>query len=200
MMEQIQSLFFTYGYFFVFLFLFCGLIGIPAAEESFLLFVGVTLSQIAASDYRLSLTLCILMAVLGASCGMISAYFIGYYIGEPFMMRYGKYIGLTAKRWKVAQHRFQQHTFLAIIAGYFIPGIRQINPYLAGLSHARFASFLPAAIIGASVWSSLFLLLGYFMGNQIHRLLGLGLFHIILVGVVLFIGFIIITVVQFRKK
>ncbi|MCQ2011023.1 MAG: DedA family protein [Sporolactobacillus sp.] len=199
-MEHIQTLFYTYGYFFVFLFLFCGLIGIPAAEESFLLFVGVTLSQISATDYQLSLTLCILMAVLGASSGMVSAYLIGYYIGEPFMMRYGKYIGLTPKRWKVAQDRFQRHTVLAIIAGYFIPGIRQINPYLAGLSRARFASYLPASVLGALIWSSLFLMLGYFMGNQIHHFLGLGLFHFILVGVVLFVGFIIITIIQFKKK
>lgn len=199
-MEHIQSLFYTYGYFVVFLFLFCGLIGIPAAEESFLLFIGVTLSQIAVTDIRLSLTLCILMAVLGATSGMVSAYLIGYYIGEPFILKYGKYIGLSPKRWKIAQDRFQRHTFLAIIVGYFIPGIRQINPYLAGLSRARFVTYLSASILGAVIWSTLFLLLGYFMGNQIHRFLGFRLFHVVLIGVVLFIGFIIISAFQFRKK
>ncbi|BBO00077.1 DedA family protein [Sporolactobacillus terrae] len=199
-MEQFQSLFYTYGYFFVFLFLFCGLIGVPAAEESFLLFVGVTLSQVAATAYSLNLTLCILMAVLGASSGMVSAYLIGFYIGEPFIERFGKYIGLTEKRWKIAQKRFQQHTFLAIIAGYFIPGVRQINPYLAGLSRARFASYLPATILGAIVWSTLFLMLGYYMGNQIRQLLGLGLLHVMIIAVVLLIGFIIVTIVQVKKR
>ncbi|MCO7176408.1 DedA family protein [Sporolactobacillus kofuensis] len=199
-MEHIQSLFYTYGYFVVFLFLFCGLIGIPAAEESFLVFVGVTLSQIASSDYRLSLSLCILMAVLGASSGMVCAYLLGYYIGEPFLLNYGKYIGLSSKRWKAAQDRFQRHTVLAIIGGYFIPGIRQINPYLAGLSQARFASYLLATLLGALIWSTLFLVLGYFMGNPIHQLLGLRMFHLILIGGVLFIGFVIITIVKIRKR
>ncbi|MCL1632344.1 DedA family protein [Sporolactobacillus sp. CPB3-1] len=199
-MENIQSLFLTYGYLFVFLYLFCGLIGVPAAEESFLLFVGITLSQITEADPPLRLSVCILMAVLGASSGMVSAYLIACYIGEPFIVRYGKYIGLTKQRWEKARRRFQKHTFLAIIAGYFIPGIRQINPYLAGLSRARFITYLSASLLGAWVWATIFLSLGYFAGNQIHRFIGFGLFHVILIGAILFIGFVIITIIQFRRK
>lgn len=198
-MDQIQALFYTYGYLAVFIFLYCGLIGIPAAEESFMIFIGITL-QVSDPGQPVSLPICIVMAALGSTAGMMTAYLIGYYIGEPFIVRFGKYIGLTAERWKKAQKRFQKHSFLAIIAGYFIPGIRQINPYLAGMSRTRFVTFATASLIGSSVWSALFILLGYFMGGQIHRFLDFGLPHVILIGVVLFIGFVVTTVIQIRKK
>lgn len=198
-MDQIQAFFNAYGYLAVFIFLYCGLIGIPAAEESFMLFVGITL-RVPVSGYTPSVVLCVLMAALGSASGMVTAYLIGYYIGEPFLNRYGKYIGLTPERWKVARNRFQRHTFLAIIAGYFIPGIRQINPYLAGISRARFLTFLTAALTGSSIWASLFIFSGYFLGSQIHRFLDFGPKHLIVIGAVLFIGFAVTTFVQLRKK
>lgn len=198
-MEHLQNLFFSYGYPFVFIFMFCGLIGIPAAEESFLVFVGVTLSQAPVSGPTLSVTGCIAMAAVGSLSGMVTAFLIGYYIGKPFMMKYGRLIGVTPARWEKAQAFFQHHAFLAIAAGYFIPGVRQINPYLAGLSRARYLTFFMASLTGALIWASLFILLGFFAGGQARRFLSFGPFHVILIGSILLISFIIVTVIRLRN-
>ncbi|WP_238537692.1 DedA family protein [Sporolactobacillus vineae] len=198
-MEQIQSLFFTYGYPFVFAFMYCGLIGIPAAEESFMIFVGVTLSQAPASGPTLSVAGCIAMAVLGSVSGMVTAFLIGYYIGKPFMMKYGRLIRITPARWEKAGAYFQRHAFLAIAAGYFIPGVRQINPYLAGLSRASYLIFFIASLTGALIWATLFILLGFFAGSQARRFLAFSPVHVILIGLLLLIGFITITVIRLRK-
>ncbi|RYL98474.1 DedA family protein [Sporolactobacillus sp. THM7-7] len=157
-MEHIQTYFYAYGYLTVYLFLFAGLIGIPSAEESFMIFVGIALSQLHGT---MNVTVCIILAAAGSASGMTTAYLIGYYIGKPFMMKYGKYIGLTPRRWHKAETRFKKHAFWAVFIGYFIPGVRQINPYLAGLSRARFFTFLMAALSGASVWATTFILLVY---------------------------------------
>lgn len=198
-MEQIQNLFFTYGYPFVFAFMYCGLIGVPAAEESFMIFVGITLSQAPADGPTLSVAGCIAMAALGSVSGMVTAFLIGYYIGKPFMMKYGRLIGVTPARWEKAEAYFQHHAFLAIAAGYFIPGVRQINPYLAGLSRAKYLTFFMASLTGAVSWATLFILLGFFAGNQVRHFLAFGPVHVILIGIVLLIGFITITVIRLHK-
>jgi Uncharacterized membrane-associated protein len=199
-MEQIQNLFFAYGYPFVFVFMYCGLIGIPATEESFMVFVGITLSQAPAEGPTLSVAGCIAMAVLGSVSGMVTAYLIGYYIGKPFMMKYGRLIGLTPARWERARTHFQHHAFLAVAVGYFIPGIRQINPYLAGLTRARYLTFFLGSLTGALIWAALFILLGFFAGSQARRFLAFGPIHVILIGIVLLISFIIITLIHLRKQ
>jgi membrane protein DedA with SNARE-associated domain len=199
-MDTIQTFFYTYGYLTVFLFLYCGLIGIPAAEESFMIFVGITLSQIALPSDAMSLALCIMLAATGSSSGMLTAYLIGYWIGTPFLRRFGKFIGLTPARWQKAEAAFRKHAFLAIFFGYFIPGVRQINPYLAGLSRARLLTFLTAALSGSSVWATVFILLGYFVGNEARRFIEFGPAHVIFFGVLLFIAFIVFTVFQIKKK
>lgn len=195
-MEHFQSYFFAYGYLAVFLFIYCGIVGIPSPEESFMIFVGVTLSQ---AKESLSLPLCIFFASFGSVSGMITSYLIGYYIGKPFIAKYGKYIGLTPKRWVKTKRRFEKHAFWTIVAGFFIPGIRQINPYMAGLSHYRLVSYIIASIIGSSLWSSFSMLLGYFLGSKVHEFLTFGPIHVVILGGVLFLIFILITAYQFRR-
>ncbi|CAM3111706.1 DedA family protein [Sporolactobacillus spathodeae] len=169
-MAIIQSLFDAYGSIALYLILFSALIGIPCAEESVLFLCGTMLLNTDGSAAR-HLPLLILTAILGASSGMVTAFLIGYYIGKPFLMKYGGFIGLTEKRCSKAESFFIRHAALALITGYFIPGVRQMNPYLAGISRFPFRHFLSAALIGASLWSSLFILSGYFLGEQIGQFL-----------------------------
>ncbi|MFD2617317.1 DedA family protein [Terrilactibacillus laevilacticus] len=193
-MELIQNYFYTYGYLAIFIFIFFGIVGIPSPEESFLIFVGIALSQ-----GSLNIALCILIAFLGSLTGMITSYLIGYYIGKPFIIKYGKYIGLTPERWRKAEEKFQKRAFIMITIGYFIPGIRQINPYMAGLSRYKFIFYLIASTIGALVWCNLFILLGFFVGNKVHEYLTFTPVHIAIVGSILAFVFIIVTIVHFIR-
>lgn len=195
-MEHFQSYFFAYGYLAVFLFIYCGIVGIPSPEESFMIFVGITLSQ---AQEPLSLPLCIFFAAFGSVTGMITSYLIGYYVGKPFIAKYGKYIGLTPKRWVWAKRRFEKHAFWTLVAGFFIPGIRQINPYMAGLSHYRLLSYTVASIIGSSLWSAFSMLLGYFLGNKAREFFTFNLTHVVILGSIFFLIFILITAYQFRR-
>ncbi|MFT8363373.1 MAG: DedA family protein [Sporolactobacillus sp.] len=172
-MSTLQNFVITYGYIALYLILLLALAGIPCAEESLLFLVGALLTR-SGQDAALRLTLSILSAALGASSGMVGAYLIGYYIGKPFLMKYGCWIGLTKKRWSHAESIFIRHAFTAVCVGYFIPGARQLNPYLAGISKLSFRLLLPASLIGALLWSSLCLVSGYFLGSQFVSVLQSG--------------------------
>src|SRR5689334_15167626 len=80
-MEYIQSFVIAYGYPTIFFLLYFGLLGLPCAEESFLLLVGITLTnRTLQTALPLNLPLSVLIAIMGSSAGMVTAFLIGYYI------------------------------------------------------------------------------------------------------------------------
>ena len=119
-MEHIQAYIAAYGYIAIFVFLFFGIVGIPAPEESLLIFIGIALSQ-----GTLHFFPALIAAFLGVITGMFTAYTIGYIIGKPVLYKLGKFIGLSQKKWDKATITFKKHALWSVTAGYFIPGIRQ---------------------------------------------------------------------------
>lgn len=197
-MEQYMPYLITYGYFAIFVLIFFGIIGIPSPEESLLVFVGIALSQ-----GSLNLFLSIVIAFAGALAGMMTSYLIGYHIGKPFIYKYGKYIGLTKKRWTKASIKFKKYAIWAVAFGYFIPGVRQINPYMAGVSRYKLLPYTISATIGAGVWTTTFILLGYFLGNKIHQIFTFTPLHIAIVAgffLLIFIVFTIIHILRVRRR
>ena len=194
-MDHYASYILSYGYFAIFLFLYLGITGIPSPEESFMIFVGLTISQGSLNLYH-----SIFLAFLGVTLGMVSAYTIGYVVGKPLFHRFGKFIGLPPHRFKKATEKFEKNANWAIIMGFFIPGIRQINPYMAGISRIPFFMFLLTSAIGAFIWTVTVILIGTFLGNRVRQFVHFTPFHLALVGVVFLILFVLVGVIRFLKR
>ena len=152
-----------YGYFVIFLFLFFGIVGIPAPEESLLFLIGVLITH-----HQLSFPLSFISAFLGAITGMLTAFVCGKYMGHPFINRFGKYVGITEERWEKAQSKYTHNMKKTIIFGFYMPGIRQISPYFAGITKVPFQQFLLLSMFGAFLWTVPFILAGYFLGKAFH--------------------------------
>jgi membrane-associated protein len=194
-MDQYAGYIITYGYFAIFLFLYLGITGIPSPEESFMVFVGLTISQGSLNLYH-----SIILAFLGVTMGMISAYAIGYVVGKPLIHRFGKFIGLPPYRFKKATEKFKKNANWAIITGFFIPGIRQINPYMAGISRIPFFMFFLMSSIGAFIWTVTVILIGAFLGNRVRQFIHITPFHLALIGGVFLIVFVLFVVIRFLKR
>lgn len=151
-----------YGYAIIFLFLFLGIVGIPAPEESLLFLIGVLIFQ-----HSLSFVPATLSAFFGAFIGMLSAYVVGRYIGSPFIRKYGKYVGITEERWDKVQEKYMKNVRKTILLGYYMPGIRQISPYFAGINRIGFGSFFFLSLVGALIWTLPFILAGLFVGSKV---------------------------------
>jgi membrane-associated protein len=194
-MDQYSDYIVTYGYFAIFIFLYLGITGIPSPEESFMLFVGLTISQGSLNLYH-----SIFLAFLGVTMGMVSAYAIGYVVGKPLFYRFGKFIGLPPHRFKKATEKFKKNANWAIITGFFIPGIRQINPYMAGISRIPFFIFLLTSVIGSFIWTVSIILIGTYLGNRVRQFIHITPFHLALIGVAFLIFFILFVVGRFLKR
>lgn len=149
-----------YGYFIIFLFLFFGIVGIPAPEESLIFLIGVLIAQ-----QRLAADKAILSCVSGALIGMLLAYLGGRYVGEPLIQRFGKYVGITRERWHKVEEKYKRNINKTILFGFYMPGVRQISPYFAGIAKVPFWRFSLLSLLGTILWLAPFLVIGYYLGQ-----------------------------------
>lgn len=182
----------SYGYGIIFLFLFFGIVGIPAPEESLLFFLGILISH-----EQLAWAYCFFVSWLGATIGMITGYGMGRFLGHPFMKKYGKYVGISEEKWERANGLFRKYGKWFVLFGFYLPGVRQISPYMAGVIRFPFRVFLLLSSVGALLWTVPIMLVGMFLGQHIH----IPIASIPLIGMVLFFLFLaVVWIKQFFNK
>lgn len=155
-MEQHLNLFvMKYGYEGIFFALALGVLGIPIPDEVLMTYAGYAVSR-----GMLHMPYTILSAFLGASLGITISYFIGLKWGLPLLIKVGPYIHISPKKIESTQKLFARYGSYLLLVGYFLPGVRHITAYLAGISSMDYRRFAGFAYAGALIWSMTFLLLG----------------------------------------
>ncbi|GHI00352.1 DedA family protein [Neobacillus kokaensis] len=181
----------AYGYLIIFVFLFFGIVGIPAPEESLLFLIGVLIEQ-----HSLAFLPAVLSAFFGAFIGMLSAFVVGKYIGSPFIHKYGKYIGITEERWAKVKIKYMRNVRITILFGFYMPGIRQISPYFSGIAKISFLEFLLYSSLGTVLWIVPFILAGYYAGSAFN----INPEYVPYLGVLFLLIFLLFVFVNFLKK
>ncbi|EJW17716.1 DedA family protein [Paenibacillus alvei] len=150
-----------YGYIALFMLLALGIIGIPVPDETLMVFVG-SLTVNGPFQYIPAFAVCL----AGSMTGMFISYMVGRKVGKPLLDRYGKKLKLTPQRIERTEEWFQKYGGWSIVFGYFVPGLRHLTCYFAGMSRMRWTTYLFAAGSGALVWVTTFLTLGHIVGNH----------------------------------
>lgn len=90
---------------------------------------------------------------IGASAGDHLGYVIGRVSGPR--LRGSRLIArLGLNRWDRASELMQAHGFWAILVSRLLPFVRTVMPAVAGAAHLRYPRFLLASLLGATVWST----------------------------------------------
>jgi len=150
-----------YGYLAIFVLLMLGIVGLPIPDELLMMYVGSLVSS-----GHLGYTATVTISLLGSLSGMFFSFYIGKRFGLSFLERFGSYVRLTPQKIEKANSWFCRYGRWAIMLGYFIPGVRNLTAYLAGINSWRFGTFALYALPGAVVWVMLFVTLGYTLGNS----------------------------------
>ncbi|WP_054940564.1 DedA family protein [Paenibacillus ihuae] len=158
MIEMISQ----YGYLAIFALLALGIIGLPVPDELLTLFVGYLSSVMV-----LNFTITVLVCFIGSITGMLISYTIGLRLGQPVIDKFGKWVGLTPKRFASVKKWFSRFGNWTIFFAYFIPGIRHVTSYISGISAMSFRKFLLVTLASAFTWSLLFVSIGYFAGARL---------------------------------
>jgi membrane-associated protein len=146
----------------LFLIVFCetGLVVTPFLPGDSLLFVIGSLAAIGALQVEYVIPLLIAAALTGDNTN----YWIGRTMGPKLFHK--EKSRLFNKEYLDRTHRFyDKHGKITVILARFLPIIRTFAPFVAGIGNMTYRVFLLFSVIGALLWVSLFVLVGYFFGN-----------------------------------
>lgn len=149
-----------YGSITLFVLLVLGIIALPVPEETLMIVAGVLMSK-----GSLNIPFTILAAYAGSMCGISLSYLIGRTAGYYVIHQYGSWVGLKAKHLDQAEKWFEHFGKWTLLIGYFIPGLRHFTGFSAGVTKLPFNEFALFAYMGAVLWVTTFLSLGYFCGE-----------------------------------
>jgi membrane protein DedA with SNARE-associated domain len=121
-----------------------------------------------------SLIISILAASFGSYLGTLPFYFLGVW-GEDFVNRflrkYGKYMFIEEEEVDKAFEFFDKHGKGIVLTGRFIPMVRSVISFPAGVARMPFVQFTIYTLLGGIVWSTVLATSGYFLGEQWENIL-----------------------------
>lgn len=150
----------VYGILFSVIFLETGLVVTPFLPGDSLLFAAGALAGQGALRVELVFFLLFAAAVIGDNVN----YWVGRLIGEKISFREDARI-LKKKYLDQAHGFYEKYGTRAIIIGRFIPIVRTVMPFAAGLGRMTYKKYLPFDVLGGAIWVGLFVFGGYAFGN-----------------------------------
>lgn len=134
--HQLLSFIAHFGYIGIFGLLVLGIIGLPVPDEVLMTFAGYLISQ-----GKLHYLTTVIVSVVGSFTGMSISYLIGHKFGYPLLEKYGSKIHMTKENLGHAQQWFKRFGKFAVMIGCFIPVIRHLTAYFAGISKWSYRTF-----------------------------------------------------------
>ena len=189
MEQQILGWIAHYGYAAIFCLMMFGIVGLPAPDETLLTFSGYLVVE---GD---------LLAAPGAGHGVRGErlrhhpqLLAGRTFGLALIHRYGRYVRVTEEHVNKAHAWFERVGHWGLTFGYFIPGVRHLTAYAAGMSGLNCVRSRCLPTPGRACGSARFIGLGYFLGDRwqavegnIHHWLGVAA----LAGLVALVGWLV---------
>ncbi len=154
----------TYGsliYILLFLIIFCetGLVIAPFLPGDSLLFITGTIAGTGNLNLLILLPSIIAAAILGDSLN----YFIGKFVGQKLLSMNLPMI--RQESLDKTHEYYEKYGGLTIVIARFVPFVRTLAPFVAGLGKMKYRSFLFYNVIGGMAWVSIFLIAGFLLGS-----------------------------------
>jgi membrane protein DedA with SNARE-associated domain len=156
----------AWGYLGVVLFVFAGNFGIPVPEETVLLVAGFVAGR-GDLDLRTLYVVGIASAVAGDCCGFA----FGRTGGQRLFDRLSQRFKFVRDRYAHLQNFFAVHGTKAVFMARFVAGARFLAGPIAGAAGMPFWRFLGWNMLGALIWCSLVITVGYLVGDELEWVL-----------------------------
>ena len=146
-----------------------GIFIMMAIESSFIPFPSeIVMIPAGYLSYKgeMNLTMVLLSGFGGSMVGALVNYFLAFSLGRKFLYTYGHYFLMKPASLDKMENFFLKHGAISTFTGRLIPGIRQLISIPAGLAKMPLTLFSLYTFLGAAIWSSVLVFLGYFLGDN----------------------------------
>lgn len=153
-----------YAILFLIIFVETGVVVMPFLPGDSLLFAAGMLAAI--PENGLNVWIIILLLLIAA----VSGDSLNYSIGKNFGMRVTR-VKILGKQFVQQEHIDKTHAFYekygskTIVIARFVPIVRTLAPFVAGIGKMNYGTFITYNIIGAILWVVGITLAGYFLGS-----------------------------------
>jgi membrane protein DedA with SNARE-associated domain len=115
---------------------------------------------------QMNLYMAFAAGAFGSLAGALFNYYLCYFLGRPFVAKYGKYVGITDEKMAKFESFFNRYGEISTFNCRLIPGIRQYISLPAGLAKMNIFTFSLYTTLGAGIWVAILLAIGYYIGDQ----------------------------------
>lgn len=123
------------------------------------------------SQNQMSWTGVIVSGTLGSVLGAVFNYTIAMYLGRPFILKYGRYFGISQSHFIKGENFFLKHGNISTFIGRLILGVRHYISFPAGLCKMKIGKFCFYTALGAGIWVWILTYIGYFVGNNKEKII-----------------------------
>jgi undecaprenyl-diphosphatase len=169
-------------------------IGLLAPGETAMIIGGVVAGQ-----GEISVVTLIGLTWAAAIAGDCTSYWLGKRLGRQFLVRHGPRFQITPERLAQVEAFFDKHGGKAILVGRFVGIVRAIAPFLAGSGRMPFRRFLPYDILGAGLWATTFILLGFIFWRSLGTVLTVAKQGAFGLGVVISVVVLVVWAVRYLR-
>jgi membrane protein DedA with SNARE-associated domain len=144
-----------------------GIVVMMTIESSFIPFpseVAMIPAGYLAAQGRMDPVLATLAGLLGSLIGAFVNYALAYYLGRPAVERIAGWFYVGVDKIESADRFFARHGEITTFVGRLIPVIRQLISLPAGFARMNLAKFAFYTGLGAGLWCTVLVGVGYWVG------------------------------------
>ncbi len=115
---------------------------------------------------RLEFWTTVVAASLGSLVGTMVDYGIGYYLGRPAVLRYGRIVRIRETHLRTTEGWFSSHGRSAVLLARFVPLLRTLIAFPAGIVKMDVKQFLIFSAVGIFIWDATLVYVGRVAGQN----------------------------------
>lgn len=161
MLNLAKDLIASTGYFGVFFLMALESTAFPIPSEAVMPLAGFLVEE-----GEFNFILASLAGALGSLAGALFSYYIGRFLGREFIVKYGKYVFLHESHLTATEDFFKKNGEKTIFIARFIPVVRHLISFPAGIGEMDIKKFSMYTFIGSFIWCGILTYIGMLLGKN----------------------------------